>query len=379
MAARAFTFSIRGDDPARFAAGALEHLRSASGPGAGIVALSGPLAERIGDVARALEAGAPGCPLLIGTGVGVLTERGEIEKVPAGVGLWFPGGRPETLVTDAASADDAIDRLATRLGELSRGRAATAMVFAQAEGFGLESVEPLAAVPSLTVLGAGTPGDEGIFALDREGRLAEGRVGALLASGLTPARVRVSPACRLLMPLCTITEARGPLVIEVAGERALDVLERVGSELTGQPLVLAVLAPPVEPGVEGRPELLVRGIQGVDPARRAIVLSGDIATGTRFAFAVRDAPAARSDLERVTRELSRELQGSAPLFGIYASCASRGTALYATPDVDVRVIRTSFPDVPVVGLHSAFEIAPHDGAATVHYYTGVLGLFSTPS
>jgi small ligand-binding sensory domain FIST len=108
-------------------------------------------------------------------------------------------------------------------------------------------------------------------------------------------------------------------------------------------------------------------------------LSGDIRAGSRFAFAVRDAAASRADLERTARELGRELQGSAPLFAVFVSCASRGASLYGSPDVDVRVLRTSFPDLPIVGLHSAFEIGPHAGRTTLHYYTGVLGVFTAPS
>jgi small ligand-binding sensory domain FIST len=234
-------------------------------------------------------------------------------------------------------------------------------------------------VTNLGVLGAGTPGGAPIFAVDREGEIGAGSIGALLTLGLSPARVRVSPACRLLMPLRPITESRGPLVVSIAGEPALDVLESIGSELQGQPLVLGVLAPPEGDAEEGRTELAVRGIQGVDPGRRALVLSGDIRPGTRFAFAVRDAAASRSDLERATRELGRELQGSAPLFAVFMTCASRGAALYGSPDVDVRVLRASFPELPIVGLHSAFEIAPHAGRTTLHYYTGVLGVFTAPS
>jgi small ligand-binding sensory domain FIST len=64
---------------------------------------------------------------------------------------------------------------------------------------------------------------------------------------------------------------------------------------------------------------------------------------------------------------------------VYVSCAGRGSQLYENPDVDLRVVRSRFPDVPFVGLHSAFEIAPFDGRAAVHFYTGVLGLFTAPS
>jgi small ligand-binding sensory domain FIST len=98
-----------------------------------------------------------------------------------------------------------------------------------------------------------------------------------------------------------------------------------------------------------------------------------------MAFAVRDAAAARIDLEAITARLSRETAGAAPRFGVYVSCAGRGASLYGAQDVDTRVIRGRFPDLPLVGLHSSFEIAPHGGSPALQLYTGVLTLFTVPS
>jgi small ligand-binding sensory domain FIST len=249
----------------------------------------------------------------------------------------------------------------------------------RAEGFSLESLEPLLSARTASLIGAGTPGSAPIAAVDREGRLELGRLGALLMRGLTPARVRSSPACRLLTPLRPITAARGPLLLEIGGERALEVLKGAAEDLVGQPLILTMLAPETTPPDQIRGELIVRGIQGVDPARGAIVLSGELKVGWRVAFAVRDAASARNDLELCARELARETGGAAPAFGLYLSCAGRGSSLYGSPDVDLRVLRGRFPEVPFVGLHSAFEIAPFDGTPSVHFYTGVIALFTRPS
>ena len=61
------------------------------------------------------------------------------------------------------------------------------------------------------------------------------------------------------------------------------------------------------------------------------------------------------------------------------SCAGRGNGLYGAPDVDVRLLRSRFPEVPVAGLHSSFEIAPSGGRPALQLYTGVVGLFAAPS
>jgi len=379
VAAPAVTFLQRGPNAVRVAAGLVDGFRSFVGASAGLIFLGGALGERVEEVAGVCAGAELGFPVLVAAGAGVISERGEVEGEPAATALVFRGGRPEALVTAGSNHDEAASALALRLAALGRGQGATALVFARAEGFGVDSIEPLFAARTANIVGAGTPGAAPVAAVDREGRVGLGILGALLTRGLTPARVRSSPGCRLLMPLRPITSARGPLLSEIGGERALEVLQSVAAGLEGQPLILCVLAPEGSSEESPRSNLLVRGIQGVDPARGAIVLSGDLRPGWRVAFAVRDAAAARADLELCARELARETAGAAPLFGVYVSCAGRGTELYETPDVDLRILRSRFPEIPLVGLHSAFEIAPFEGRAAVHFYTGVLALFTAPS
>jgi small ligand-binding sensory domain FIST len=352
----------------------------------GLLFLSGGLAESVDTVAAGIGRASLGFPVLIGTGAGVLSERGEIEGSSAGTGLSLGAGEVEAVVAAAVDSDAAALQLAGRLSALSPGRGATALVFVQSKGFGIDSVEPLAGVKGLTIVGAGTPGDAPIAVVERTGKVSKGRCGALVVRKLAPPHVRISSACRLLMPLRPITEARGTAVMRIDGEPALDVLRAAAAGLEGQPLVLAVLArqPPGDPNDDedeprGRAELLVRGIQGVDPSQGAIVVSEEPSVGQLMAFAVRDATAARSDLETASRELERDIAGAQPLFGVYVSCAGRGTSLYGSADVDVRIVRARFPDTPFVGLHSAFEIAPYAGRAAVQLYTGVMAIFCAPS
>ncbi len=379
MAAPAVTFLQRGPSAERVSAGLVDAFRSFSGASAGLVFLGGSLAERVEDAAGVFGEADLGFPVLVASGAGVISERGELEGEPAATALAIRGGSPEAIVTAGANHDDAASALANRLSALSRGRGSTALVFAQSEGFGVDSIEPLLAARAANIVGAGTPGVAPVAAVDREGRVGLGILGSLLMRGLTPARVRSSPGCRLLKPLRPITAARGPLLSEIGGEPALEVLQSAAAGLEGQPLILCVLAPESAAVESPRSEFLVRGIQGVDPARGAIVLSGDLKLGWRVAFAVRDAAAARADLELCARDLAREAAGAAPLFGVYVSCAGRGTQLYDQPDVDLRILRGRFPEIPLVGLHSAFEIAPFEGRAAVHFYTGVFALFTAPS
>ena len=251
-------------------------------------------------------------------------------------------------------------------------------MFASPRGSQPHTIEPLRALEFRALFGGGTAGDRLVVASMPGQELVVGSAGALVASNLHGPLLASSPACRLLMPLGRITKVRGPMVLEIEGEPALEVLSATAKHLPDQPLVLAALAGPASAGEE-RPALLVRGIQGVDPARQGVIVAEEIKDGMRLAFAVRDAAAARADLEAALQRLSRDAAGALPSFGVFLSCAGRGASLYGQPDVDVRLVRARFPDVPLAGMHSSFEIAPHDGAAMLQLYTGVLAVFTAPS
>ena len=187
-----------------------------------------------------------------------------------------------------------------------------------------------------------------------------------------------SPACKLLMPLREISEVRGPMVLSIEGEPALEVLSTVAHALVDQPLVFVALA--TEHGVDStRPPLLLRAVQGVDPSRHGLIVSEEVRVGMRMAFAVRDASAARVDFEMRIREIARESAGAAPRFGICLNCAGRGISLYKNPDTDLRMLKARFGEIPWVGLFSSFEIAPHGDEPALQLYTGVVALFTAPS
>ncbi|MBK7582116.1 MAG: FIST C-terminal domain-containing protein [Myxococcales bacterium] len=363
--------------PSRVAREVATALARVSRPAGALVFTSGSLAEQAPELGRELAAVAPGVPLLIASGSGVLTERGEVEGEPAAAGLVWTGGRTEVFTVQASSADEAGEGLGRALSDRSAKSAPTALMFLRPEGVSPGSFEPLwDARVTRHILGAGTLAVDPVV-VDAAGEVRAGRAGVMLLRGLSPPVVRTSPACRLLMPLATITETRGALVTRIGSEPALDVLSAVGEALAGQPLVFAVLAD-AEAG-DGRPELLVRAVQGVDPARRGLLISDEVREGGRIAFGVRDPGQARSDLESAARDAARHAAGAAPRFGIFVNCAGRGSSLYGAGDVDSKILRARFTNMPFAGLASSFEVAPYAGRACLQLYTGVVALFSAPS
>jgi small ligand-binding sensory domain FIST len=112
---------------------------------------------------------------------------------------------------------------------------------------------------------------------------------------------------------------------------------------------------------------------------RGLVVSHEAREGMFMAFGVRDGRAAQSDFERVTRDLARDIAGALPLCALHVNCGGRGQRLYGRTNVDTRLLRERFGDIPVAGLQSSFEIAPHGDSQSFQLYTGVVALFTALS
>jgi small ligand-binding sensory domain FIST len=371
------SFLARGESPIRIARAVSEAARSLRAPSGALIFASGALALALEEFGRyAREALGP-IPALIVGGHGVLTERAEVEGESAAAGLLWEGIDAEPLVLAESEGKD----LGLALAELLQDRAApttTAFVFVRPRGMAPHTLEPLKSLRFGALVGGGTAGDQQVVALNPGRAPVVGNAGALLLRGARPPVVRSSPACRLLTPLGRITATRGPMVLEIDGQRALDVLSSCTRSLEQQPLLFVALAEESNED-DDPPPLLLRGIQGVDPIRQAIVVSEEVRPGLRMAFAVRDPLAARADFEATTARLGRETAGAAPRLGVYLSCVGRGSGLYGAAEVDTRIIRSRFGDLPLAGMQSSFEIAPHGGEPTLQLYTGVLAVFTAPS
>ena len=300
--------------------------------------LGGPLADHAETVAAAIGRARLGYPVLVGNGRrgAFRTRRNRRHERRYGPLARLRGdrcrrGRGYGRRIRGDSARRAAPRRSVRSGR------STALVFAQAKGFGIESIEPLADVRGVTLVGGGTPGEAPILAVDREGNVVEGphrrSRRATADPGPRACLGRVPPAHAAQSHHGGARSDRAPHRRRAGSRRA--ARRRVGARRAAPRARRARSAArppasddPQEPAP--RAELLVRGIQGVDPSQGAILVSEEARVGLRMAFAVRDPVAARADLETASRELARDIAGAQPLFGIYVSCAGRGTALYGS-------------------------------------------------
>ncbi|HVY27213.1 MAG TPA: FIST C-terminal domain-containing protein [Polyangiaceae bacterium] len=388
------SFSFAGDDPDKAARAFSQAARRVTRPTGALVFAAGALGERLVQLGRAITQAAPGLPVCLAAGAGVVSERGEVEGQSAATGIVWSGGSAHAFSVTGQNAESVGSQLsqAIRSNE-GNSRSTTALVFARPNGLAPHVLEPLSELRRTRVIGAGTVGEAPVVAVGADGNLSPGPAGGMVLSGMAAPLVRASAACRLLMPLKIISKTRGSMVLEIEGAPALEVLRSVADNLEDQPLVFVALAPPVaadpsvmDPALERRseraserPEVLIRAVQGVDPVRRGLMVSDEVKPGMRLAFAVRDAKAAREDLQSAVRELLREANGAAPRFGIYINCAGRGSSLYGQRDVDLKILKARFGEMPLAGMQSSFEVSEVGGKPALQLYTGVLGLFTAPS
>ncbi|HKQ70003.1 MAG TPA: FIST C-terminal domain-containing protein [Polyangiaceae bacterium] len=382
----AASFSAMASDPSAIVAAIREARATLTQPSGAVIFASGSLveaAERTLLVARR-ELG--DIPIILGSSAGVLTERGEHEGSSAVSGLVWQGGVVSPIFVPPRSEKDTAgdiltDRVATALGDAS----GTVILLAQPQGFSPRTLDSLARFSAhATIIGGGTlPGGAWISMPDQkrlqsEAKPQQGEAVGLVVRGIARPVVRTSSACRLLSPLLPITEVRGAMVFRLGDRPALEVLSESTHDLSGRPLVLAILARN-EDDKGARGGMLVRGIRGVDSGRKSVVIAEEAAPGMLMAFGICDANASRADLSATTRELSRQMAGAAPQFGLLISCAGRGSGLYGERDVDSRIVRERFPNVPFAGMFSSFEIGPLGDRTAMHLYTGVVAMFGAPS
>ncbi len=223
---------------------------------------------------------------------------------------------------------------------------------------------------------------------------------------------RVTQGCQPISGAHKITRAERNLVLNLDGEPALDVmlrtlnvtlddpreaLQAVRATLVGLtgPATLADSSPTVTRTGNFGPDVMVRHIIGLDPARAGVAVADVVSEGMELAFCQRNVQAARADLMRICAEIREELEpqelaletatelaqseaDAAPhparaiAGAIYVSCTGRGGAHFGGDSAELQIIRRALGDVPLIGFFAGGEIAGHH----LYGYTGVLTVFT---
>jgi small ligand-binding sensory domain FIST len=202
-------------------------------------------------------------------------------------------------------------------------------------------------------------------------------------------RSRVSQGCQALGVQREISACDGQLILQLDGQPALDcLLQDLGLPASAEPARLREALPrlrntlvglsdatPCAPRLGGAygPDVTVRHLVGIDPARRGVAIAEQAELGQALSFCERNPEAAKRDLMRICTELRDEAeeQASAIAGALYISCAGRGGPHFGAPSAELQWVQHALGDVPLVGFFSGGEIAHNK----LHGYTGVLTVF----
>jgi small ligand-binding sensory domain FIST len=184
---------------------------------------------------------------------------------------------------------------------------------------------------------------------------------------------RLSQGCAPIGPHRTITSCQRNILITLDGRSALDVLkEDIGEDLARDLMRIGAtifVGLPIQGSDTG--DYLVRNLVGVDPNDGLVAVGELIEQGRDLMFCRRDTATAREDLDRMLRALKGRLRAP-PRGGIYCSCLGRGVNLFGPDAAELRQIRDTLGDFPLVGFYANGEISQD----RLYGYTGVLTLFT---
>lgn len=203
-----------------------------------------------------------------------------------------------------------------------------------------------------------------------------GAVGVMLG-GQIEAMTLVSPACRPVGPVLTVTDAEGFLLRSLAGSPAalcaqevLAGLDEPDRGLAMNGMQLGVAVGPEDPRVGG---FVIQDYQPAEGQRGALQMSQAVPVGATVQFHVRDERTADEDLnvmlEGVAARMGPRLEGAL----MFASTA-RGRFMFDSRDHDAAVAAGRL-GVPVTGFFADGEFAPMGGRICMNGQTATLVAF----
>ena len=198
-----------------------------------------------------------------------------------------------------------------------------------------------------------------------------GLSGVSFADSVTVA-TRLTQGCSPIGPQHVITTCQQNVMISLDGRPALDVFKDDIGEAGARDLnrlgghIFAGL--PIAGSDTG--DYLVRNLVGIDPANKLVAIGEMVQPGSSVMFCRRDAKTANEDMTRMLESIRKGLY-SRPRGGVYYSCLGRGAGLFGPNSEELRMVRDTLGDFPLVGFFCNGEISHN----RLYGYTGVLTLF----
>lgn len=232
-------------------------------------------------------------------------------------------------------------------------------------------------IPDLTVVGgmasaAHGPGGNRLVLDDAVHR--DGAVGVLLPPGATAHPVLAQGSRPVGDPM-VVTASDGPVLLELAGQPALDRLLAAPATLAPEEQAAFEAGPQLGVVVDeaqetfGTGDFLVRDIVGADPDRRGVaVAAAQVPVGHTVQFHVRDPDAASRELARRMASLPPGDAAPGRRGALVFTCTGRGPAFFGDHPHDARTV-DEVVGPAVAGMACAGEVGPIAGVNRVQSYT----------
>ena len=206
--------------------------------------------------------------------------------------------------------------------------------------------------------------------------LHAGAVGVAFTGNLAIDTV-VAQGCRPIGTPLFVTRRERNVILELDGEPALSMLERIHDglspgekELVRHSLFVGIVMDESRQ-VYDQGDFLIRNLIGIDPDSGAIAVAAPLRDNHVVQFHLRDADTSAADIEHMLSKADRADTSGALLF----SCLGRGAMLYGRANHDSDAFRRHIGEVPIGGFFCNGEIGPVGGSTFIHGYTSSFGLF----
>jgi len=325
----------------------------------------------LGIVLDRLQEALPGIHWVGSLGIGLCTTAKEIYEQPA------------LSVMIGAFPDDSFRIIPRATGGMETMPADLAAWWRdQAFCFGLIHGDPAAPTPTIlaqvvrdasnSFINGGLTSAEGTDFQVCDG-LSKGGISGVLFNERTDIATDHTQGCSPIGPVHALTESRGYIAIRLDERPALEVMKTdIGNQLAndlrrlGGVIFAALPVPASDTG-----DYLVRNLIGIDEDHGLIAVGDDLDGCSQLMFCRRDTVTAKEDLQRMLDRLKNRT-GDRPIRGgVYISCLGRGRYQFGNDSQELKMIRDSLGDFPLVGFFANGEI--YNGR--LYGYTGVLTLF----
>lgn len=237
--------------------------------------------------------------------------------------------------------------------------------------------------PHVPILGAGMLKDyqwsgSHVFADDMA--MTQHAVGVMI-SGDCNVYHAISHGCEPASDYHTITSIEGPIVRELDGRPALDVIEDIigtGSAKDWQQYSLLVTLGANygnDPyGEFNENEYVSRLIAAANPDDGSVVLfESDFGPGEKVQIMRRSNSRMLSSARQISEDVLERTRGKNPFLALYIDCAGRTSGFCGAGAEEGAIVQETIgSEIPLLGCYSGVEIAPFLGGSRALDWTGVL-------